>query len=105
MAYLGRTRSWDELEVEFDGVVRHDLRTDAETTMTYGPDAVAGEPVFAADVEADDARSGYVLNWVHDRGLDESAVVVLDGESLDEVARVHLPRRVPFGFHGSFIPT
>ena len=31
-------------------------------------------------------------------------VVVLDAASLELVARVHMPRRVPFGFHGSFLP-
>ena len=31
-------------------------------------------------------------------------MVVLDAGTLEEVARVHLPRRVPFGFHGSFLP-
>jgi carotenoid cleavage dioxygenase len=104
VAYLGRTRHWDGDEAEFDGVVRHDLRTGAEITTTYGPDTVSGEPVFAADAEDAGGSRGFVLNWVHDRAVDESSVVVLDAESLDEVARVHLPRRVPFGFHGSFIP-
>ena len=34
----------------------------------------------------------------------QSSVVVLDAATLEEAARVHLPRRVPFGFHGSFLP-
>jgi len=102
--YMGFTRMWDEVEAEFCGVVRHDLRTDTSIRASYGADATSGEPVFAPDVDADDGESGYVLNWVHDRAADESSVVVLDGATLDEVARVHLPRRVPSGFHGSFLP-
>jgi carotenoid cleavage dioxygenase len=30
--------------------------------------------------------------------------VVLDARSLDEVARVRIPQRVPFGFHGNWLP-
>jgi carotenoid cleavage dioxygenase len=102
--YLARSRDWGVDEVDFDGVVRLDLRTGSRTVATYGADAVGGEPVFAPDPDAADGTSGWVLSWVHDRVADESAVVVLDGGSLDEVARVHLPRRVPFGFHGSWLP-
>jgi carotenoid cleavage dioxygenase-like enzyme len=104
VGYVGCTRLWNEAEAEFHGVIRHDLRTDTSVQATYGPDATSGEPVFAPDLDADDDETGYVLNWVHDRSADESSVVVLDGTTLDEVARVHLPRRVPAGFHGSFLP-
>jgi carotenoid cleavage dioxygenase len=30
--------------------------------------------------------------------------VVLDAQTLDEVARVSLPQRVPYGFHGNWLP-
>jgi carotenoid cleavage dioxygenase len=30
--------------------------------------------------------------------------VVLDAPTLDEVARVPLPQRVPFGFHRNWLP-
>jgi len=104
VGYVGATRHWTESATEFHGVTRHDLHAGTSTTATYGDAAVSGEPVFAPDLDADDGTSGWVLNFVHDRADDESRVVVLDGETLDEVARVHLPRRVPFGFHGSFLP-
>lgn len=32
-----------------------------------------------------------------------SALVVVDAESMEEVARVHFPRRVPLGFHGTWL--
>lgn len=103
--YTARAREWGAVEVEFDGVVKHDLHTGATTTATYGADVVAGEAVFAADPDRSDEDAGWILNWVHDQGADQSAVVVLEAASLEEVARVHLPRRVPFGFHGSFLPS
>lgn len=102
--YLGRTRGWGDAEVEFDGVVKHDLHTGAASSVGYGPDALAGEPVFAADPDDDREDAGWILNWVSDRTTRGTAVVVLDAATLEEAARVHLPRRVPFGFHGSFLP-
>lgn len=101
--YVGRTRTWDELAAEFDGVVRHDLHTGDARSVAFGPGTSTGEPVFAPDADAAD-DSGWILNFVHDSGTDTSWVSVLDAESLEAVARVTMPRRVPFGFHGSFLP-
>lgn len=101
--YLGRTSRWDEVTATFDGVVRHDLHTGDDVSVSFGDGATTGEPVFAADADADD-DSGWVLNFVHDADDDTSWLTVLDGETLERVARVKMPRRVPFGFHGSFLP-
>ena len=50
----------------------------------------------------DSVLAGWLLNFVHDLDTDTSNFVVLDAQSLDEVARVPLPRRVPVGFHGAW---
>jgi carotenoid cleavage dioxygenase-like enzyme len=34
-----------------------------------------------------------------------SALVVLDGQSFEEVARCAVPYRLTIGFHGTFLPT
>jgi carotenoid cleavage dioxygenase-like enzyme len=43
---------------------------------------------------------------VYDATTDRSDVVVLDAQDFagPPVATVHLPVRVPFGFHGSWLP-
>jgi carotenoid cleavage dioxygenase len=43
---------------------------------------------------------------VYDRAEDRSDVVVLDAQDFagEPVATIHLPARVPFGFHGSWLP-
>jgi carotenoid cleavage dioxygenase len=63
------------------------------------------EPVFvprSADATEDD---GWVLAYVHDEARDACDIVVLDAQdfSAPPVATVHLPVRVPFGFHGNWI--
>ena len=48
---------------------------------------------------------GYLLSYVYDPAEDKSELVILDASNIanDPVARVHLPARVPAGFHGSWI--
>ena len=67
---------------------------------------MAGEGVFvprSADAAEDD---GWVLSIVYDAGSDSSDLVVLDAQDFsgEPVASVRLPQRVPFGFHGNWVP-
>ena len=63
----------------------------------------AGEPVFARAGKAED--EGYVLTFVYDAKRGASDLAVIDAQNFEKgpIARVHLPRRVPYGFHGSWI--
>ena len=100
--YGGHSTGFAEGQPPFDGVTKFDLEQGSSTTRRYGDGQVCGEAVFAPDPASGDEDGGWLLNFVHDQSTDLSDVVVLDAATLDEVARVHLPRRVPFGFHGSF---
>jgi carotenoid cleavage dioxygenase len=42
---------------------------------------------------------------VYDPGTDRSALAILDAQTLDDVASIQLPHRVPAGFHGNWVPT
>ena len=57
-----------------------------------------------ADGTAEDA--GWLLTVAYDATTDSSDLCVLDAEDLGrgEVARIALPQRVPFGFHGNWVP-
>ena len=44
------------------------------------------------------------MGFVYDGASDRSSLTVLDAGTLDEVANVQLPARVPHGFHGSWVP-
>jgi carotenoid cleavage dioxygenase len=85
--------------------VKHDLDAGTREVHDYGPGRLSLEPVFvprSADAAEDD---GWVLSYVYDASTDRSDVVVLNAQDFagDPVATVHLPGRVPFGFHGSWV--
>ncbi|MEU5540773.1 carotenoid oxygenase family protein [Streptomyces sp. NPDC020362] len=45
-----------------------------------------------------------MLTVVSDLKQDASQLLVLDASGLNQIATVHLPRRVTAGIHGSWIP-
>jgi carotenoid cleavage dioxygenase len=88
------------------GLRKHDLVASRTERHDVGDGRAAGEPVFAA-AEADTGEdAGWVLSVVYDARRDTSDVIVVDATHFQAqpVATIHLPRRVPFGFHGSWIP-
>jgi carotenoid cleavage oxygenase len=90
----------------FEALLKHDLRERRTERHEQGPARAFMEPVFvprSADAEEDD---GWVLAYTYDADTDRSDVVILDARdfSAEPIATIHLPVRVPFGFHGNWIP-
>jgi carotenoid cleavage dioxygenase len=92
--------------IQFGGLLKHDLQTGASEARDFGPGTHAGEGVFVEATDDAGEDEGWVLSVVYDEGRDASDLVVLDATDFSgsPVATVHLPRRVPFGFHGSWVP-
>ena len=46
------------------------------------------------------------MSYVYDAATDRSDLVILDAQDItgEPVAAVHLPARVPIGFHGNWVP-
>jgi carotenoid cleavage dioxygenase len=87
-------------------LIKYDLRGGASAVHDFGPGRVPGEGVFVPSSPAAGEDEGFLITYVYDAARDGSDLVVLDaaGFSSPPVATVSLPQRVPFGFHGSFIP-
>lgn len=98
-------RSIQGADGQFDSITAYDLDRGTESSYIVGPGRVIGEPVVAADPTRADGE-GWVMSYVYDRATDRSEVHVLDASDIaaGPVATVQLPRRVPFGFHGSWMP-
>ncbi|MFD0886643.1 carotenoid oxygenase family protein [Streptosporangium algeriense] len=88
--------------VSDDAVVKYD--TESGATVVGDTGGRPGEAIFvpAADAGAEDG--GWLMSIVTDRSGEGSRLLVLDAAGLEFVASVRLPRRVPAGFHGSWLP-
>jgi carotenoid cleavage dioxygenase len=87
-------------------LLKYDLTTGTCVEHNLGEGVRGGEPVFAPrspDAAEDD---GWVLTIVHDETTGTSALNIADAADFaaPPVARVHLPRRVPYGAHGNWVP-
>jgi carotenoid cleavage dioxygenase-like enzyme len=93
-------------------LVRYDLQRDTATEHRFGDGdrhgapSAPGEAVFAPAVGPSDELAGWYLTYVYDPATDGSDLVVIDASDFEgePVARIRLPRRVPHGFHGNWIP-
>ncbi|PSQ59398.1 beta-carotene 15,15'-monooxygenase [Halobacteriales archaeon SW_7_71_33] len=61
-----------------------------------------GEPVFVPAPDGEREDDGVLLTVLLDPGADRSTLVVLDADTLSELARAPLPHRLPYAFHGQF---
>jgi undecaprenyl-diphosphatase len=62
-------------------------------------------PALMAAGTAPSLPEGKGLTVIVNQASGTSDLVMLDAETLEDVAAVHLPARVPAGFHGSWSPT
>ena len=86
--------------------IKHDLQTGSQVTFDHGAGRAAGEPVFVGKSGRSEEDAGWLVTFVHDLGKKSTAFVVMDAQDLGRgyVASVALPQRVPFGFHGNWVP-
>lgn len=104
--YLVGTRE-NPNTVEFGDVIKHDYERDSRVRWNPGPTRHASEPLFVPGDPADDADdAGWLLTFVHDDATDESVLAVLDATDVagGPVCEIVMPRRVPYGFHATWIP-
>lgn len=89
---------------EFAGVLHRDASSGAEQRWEPGPMERAGEVFFVP--EGDGEGEGWLLTYAYDRTTDTSSLAILDAQDVASgpVARVRLPVRIPFGFHGLWVP-
>ena len=89
----------------FDGIIKYDLDTGKSQTHEFGKGRYGGEPVFAPRPSATQEDDGWLVTFVHDTAEDTSELVVVNAQDITSkpVARVIIPQRVPYGFHGTWI--
>ena len=87
-------------------LLRHDLQRGTTTAHDFGPGQMMGEAIFVPAHPDAGEDEGWLLAYVQDQGQQRSRLVILDAQALDRQAQaiVHLPLRVPLGFHSNWIP-
>jgi carotenoid cleavage oxygenase len=95
----------DAGDIDLTGsLLKHDLVAGRTEVRSFGPSRRAGEFVFvpAGPDAAED--EGVLMGFVHDDESGQTDLALIDATTLEDVAQVHLPVRVPYGFHGNWIP-
>jgi carotenoid cleavage dioxygenase len=83
-----------------------DFQTGRRTVRTLAPGDIAGEPVFVPRSPAAPEGDGYVVSAVYRAASNTGELLILHAQDIaaDPAAVLHVPRPVPPGVHGSFVP-
>ena len=89
----------------FPSIYKHDMQTGTATQFDVGPGRHSAEPVFVPKEGATAEDEGYLMTYVFDERKDATDLIILDAQDLSRpaIAEVHLPVRVPYGFHGNWV--
>jgi carotenoid cleavage dioxygenase len=89
-------------------VYKHDYATGSREVARLDPDILIGEMSFVPNPGRDGRETaeddGVLMGYGYHRGRDEGQLLLLDARTLEPMATVHLPQRVPMGFHGNWAP-
>ena len=97
---------WSGEKGLYSGLLKHDLETLETQKRDDGPSRFYQEAVFVPRTAQADEDDGWLMSYVHDADRNAAEVVILHAQDFlgDPVARIELPVRVPFGFHGNWVP-
>ncbi|MBX9254613.1 carotenoid oxygenase family protein [Desmonostoc muscorum CCALA 125] len=89
----------------FEGIIKYDFSNGKSQTHEFGQGRYGGEAVFAPRPGATVEDDGWLMTFVHDESSDTSELVVVNAQDItaEPVARVIIPQRVPYGFHGAWV--
>ena len=83
-----------------DGIIKLDMEDPEGTKRWIVPEHTPSEPIFVPRPGGEEEDDGVLLTVVFDEKNAHSAMVVLDAQSMEEVARAEMPSVFPMGFHG-----
>ncbi|MFK8020575.1 MAG: carotenoid oxygenase family protein [Pseudomonadales bacterium] len=83
------------------GVLKYDLIDEKEKEYVDYGDYFGGEALFVSKPNAVDEDDGYLLDLLMTD--DKACLLVLDAKTMQQLAKLHLPQRVPFGVHACWL--
>jgi carotenoid cleavage dioxygenase-like enzyme len=90
----------------FNCIVKRDCASGKVERQNLGGNKQPGEPVFVPRGAGASEDDGWVLAVWYDPAVNSSELSIIDARNFSgaPVARVKAPHRVPFGFHGNWVP-
>ncbi|MEL6524114.1 MAG: carotenoid oxygenase family protein [Chloroflexota bacterium] len=85
-------------------IVKIDTKQSGAVARWHVDGHYPSEPVFAPKPGSSIEDEGVLMSTVYDSTTEKSYLLVLDAQSFHQMARVNLPIRIPFGFHGRWYP-
>lgn len=103
--YIYAAISTEKLD-NFNGLIKYDLENNTRQIQNLGNEYDFGEAVFASKLNSEKEDEGYVMLFAYHKTKKQSHFLILDAQdiSAQPLATVILPRRVPNGLHGSWLP-
>ena len=89
-----------------ESLYKYDFATGERLEHKLGSGVKGGEPVFAPASSDAKEDQGWIMCLVHDENTNASKFIIIDAQDFesDPVATIHIPQRVPYGAHGSWMP-
>jgi len=95
----------DPINLRFSAVLKYDRQDDRIAAVELPEKVFTQEFVFAPKVGSASEDDGYVVGFVYDETRQASEAWVIDAQRFEEgpIAKVHIPVRVPYGFHSHWV--
>ena len=92
--------------VRLTSIVCCDQHSSIKVKYKYSADYPCGEFTFVPLSEDAPKEKGHLMCFVYHHLHDKSSLDFFDVEAIEDgpIAHVHIQNRVPFGFHGTFVP-
>ncbi len=89
----------------FEGINKYDFEKNSCQVHSFGEGRFGGEAVFASGSNDSAEDAGWLVTFVYDENEQQSELVIVDAQNItaEPVARVIIPQRVPYGFHGTWV--
>lgn len=91
----------------FNAIACVDHKTGKKRVYEMGAEFATSEAIFVPKSNTAEEGEGYLLSNVYNHKTDKSHLLILDAQNVDQgpLATAHLDHRMPFGFHGNWVPS
>lgn len=99
------TQDWsDGPNHGYNGTIRYDMDSGKSQLWDYGVGANSGEPVYVANPDSEKEADGYLMCFVtHPQEGAFLSILAAGNLERGPIAKVHIPSRVPNGFHANWM--